>query len=282
MRRFQKTAEKIHNGEFDIYKLRMISTKPEVRFSYMAGEFEISEEEWNLIKSWYDAEILYLDYHIGDLVNFLMHEGLFDDTLLIITADHGENLGEHGLADHHFSLYDNLLRVPLIMVYPNCIPSNTKVSSIVSSIDIFPTILDITRIKNSLRIQGVSLSSFEDRKIHDFICAERGSSLTSIDVSHLKKSFSPFRDKLRYIDKGAKCIRDENYKYILYEDGREELYNIYEDTNEQNNIIDEERKVADMMKEKLKRGLDLSYWGPRKNYWPKKSVIERLKSLGYI
>lgn len=283
MNKFNKTTEKIRSSKFNIYKLRKIAAdEPETRFSFMAKELKINKEEWDIVKSWYDGEIAYLDYHIGDLVNFLIEEGIFDNTLLIITADHGENLGDHGLADHHFSLYDNILRIPLILVHADNIPSKTRVSSIVSSIDIFPTILDIIGVKIPNGVQGLSLCPFENRKIHDFICAERGGSLTDIEVNHLRKAFSPFSHKLKHIDKGAKCIRSDTYKYILSEDGEEELYNIHEDPAEQYNIINKQREKADYLKEKMRHFLDLSYYGPKKIHHGREEIIDRLRSLGYI
>lgn len=97
----------------------------------MAGGLPISNSEWDIIKSWYDGEISYLDHCIGELVNFICDEGLFDNTLIVITADHGENLGEHELAGHHFCLYDTLLHVPLIMSYPQLLPKKTRISDIV-------------------------------------------------------------------------------------------------------------------------------------------------------
>ena len=87
-------------------------------YSYMARELELTEEEFLLVESWYAAAVAYLDFRIGELIQYLKDTGVYDETLIIITADHGENLGEHHLAYHLFCLYDTLIRVPLLMSCP--------------------------------------------------------------------------------------------------------------------------------------------------------------------
>ncbi len=127
---FRNTKEKITDSDSDIQKLNYIASD-DGQYSFIEKELEVSPEEWEIIKSWYDGEISYLDYRIGELLNFFEDRGFHDNTLLILTSDHGENFGEHGLATHQFCLYDSLLHVPLIMAYPEAIPEGKKISNLV-------------------------------------------------------------------------------------------------------------------------------------------------------
>ena len=272
---FRHPGGKIPN--FDIRKLNLIAND-HGQYSFMAKEFQVSEEEWKVVKSWYDGEILYLDYRIGELVEFLQSEGIFENTLLVITSDHGENFGEHGLASHQFCLYDSLIHVPLIMVYPDIIPRGRRISNMVSHLDIFPTILNLLNIKGYRNdIQGKSLFPFNDRKIHDFICAECGESVRSrLEVS--------LRSKLKAYDKGYKCLRTKSYKYIISADQKEELYNVKKDPLEKVNIAEKYPDQTKYFKKQLENTIDISFFGPKEFPATKdrEEILKRLQSLGYI
>lgn len=90
----------------------------------------------------YDAEINYLDFAVGRLLERLREKGLYDDTLIIVTADHGEHLGEHGQFSHQFSVGEELLHVPLMIKYPGNSGQGTTIDNpLVSTIDVYQTIL---------------------------------------------------------------------------------------------------------------------------------------------
>jgi len=264
---------------FNVQKLNLIASEGG-QYSFMAKEFQMSEKEWEVIKSWYDGEILYLDYRIGELIDFLQDREILENTLLIITSDHGENFGEHGLASHQFCLYDTLIHVPLIMVYPDVIPRGRKISSLVSHIDIFPTILNLLNIKGYRHdIQGKSLFPFKDRKIHDFVCAECGESVTSRLVGTWKK----YGHKLKPYDKGSKCLRTEDYKYILSADQNEELYDIQKDPLEKVNIANEHPDKTKCFRKQLENAIDISFFGPREfAKQEREKILNKLQALGYI
>ncbi|MGH9662840.1 MAG: sulfatase [Bryobacteraceae bacterium] len=96
----------------------------------------------NRIRS-YDSEIYYADHYIGKLLNALDKLGVRDSTLVVLTADHGESLGEHGYVGHGRHLYENIVHVPLIFRLPGKVAAGKVVDTPVSSIDVAPTILDV-------------------------------------------------------------------------------------------------------------------------------------------
>jgi len=91
----------------------------------------------------YGAEIAFVDHQIGRLLRALERLQLAENTLIVLTADHGENLGDHGIYYDHWFLYNSDIHVPLIFYYPKDIPKGLRISTDASGIDIAPTILDL-------------------------------------------------------------------------------------------------------------------------------------------
>ena len=110
------------------------------------GEYTPTPEDVKRIERLYLAGVEEADAMIGRLVSKLQTLDLLDDTIVIITSDHGESLGEHGLWEHNWMYQDNL-RVPLVMRFPKGLPAGKRVPAIVDSIDIVPTVLDLMGLK---------------------------------------------------------------------------------------------------------------------------------------
>lgn len=278
------TAERIATRDLNIRKLRWIASGGG-GFTFAAKQTSISEAEWEVVRSWYDGEIAYLDHMFGDLINYLEKKGILDNTIFIITSDHGENFGEHGLAVHPLCVYDSLLHIPLIISHPKLVPKGRRISSLVSTVDILPTLTEMLGIKFNEPIQGKSLYPVEDREVHDFICAEYGG-LHTRGFQGLKawKIDSRVRNALEQVDRGCKCIRTLDYKYILSHQ-KEELYNIRNDRLEQVNLVTKHPETVKTLRRQLEKNVDVSYFGPEE--FPQadetdKEMIKRLKALGYI
>ncbi len=114
-------------------------------------------DEKEYVDSLYDEEILYADWCISRLVEELERLDIYDETLLIITADHGEGLGENKVYYDHHGLYEWDIRVPLIMRCPRMLPKGRRIRGIVTHEDIAPTMLDAAGIAPPYRMDGVSL-----------------------------------------------------------------------------------------------------------------------------
>ncbi len=123
-----------------------------------AGELEADDRDLAHIVATYDAEIASVDAAFGELVDFLEREGLYDDAILIVTSDHGEEFGEHGFVGWHaHSLYDELLRVPLLVKLPGSRGSGRSVEAQVRGIDLAPTILEELGLPIPPSFEGSSL-----------------------------------------------------------------------------------------------------------------------------
>jgi len=128
----------------------------------------------------YKGEITYVDSQLGKVLELLKMEGVFDNTLIIVVADHGESMTEKEIYFCHNGLYNPVMHVPLIMSLPQKLPKGLKVKSQTGSIDIFPTILDIMEIDyQPSKLDGKSLGQMfrnSEYKNHSFIVSE-GTSL---------------------------------------------------------------------------------------------------------
>ncbi|MFH1470068.1 MAG: sulfatase, partial [Pseudomonadota bacterium] len=114
---------------------------------------EVEEELGRL----YDGEVAWADARLGELLAGLEQGGHRDDTLVIVTADHGEFLGEHGLLDHKQHLFETVLRVPLVLWYPRSLPGGQRVAGLVQLTDVMPTILALAGVETPAAMQGRSL-----------------------------------------------------------------------------------------------------------------------------
>ena len=104
----------------------------------------------------YDGEIAYADESLGTLLDRLKRDGLYDRTLVVFTADHGEGLSEHDELTHSYLLYDSTLHVPLVMRGPGVAPGR-RVAGRVRLVDVAPTVLDVLDIPVPADMQGRSL-----------------------------------------------------------------------------------------------------------------------------
>jgi len=108
----------------------------------------------------YHEEIRYVDHQVGRILDALREGGLRERTLVVLTADHGEGLGEHDEQTHSFFVYDSTLRVPLVLWGPQSVPRGRRVKAPVRTADIVPTVLDWLRLPSPPGIQGRSLRPF--------------------------------------------------------------------------------------------------------------------------
>jgi arylsulfatase A-like enzyme len=106
----------------------------------------------------YDGSLAYLDHHVGRLLAELDRRGILDDTLVVITADHGEHFGEHGLFVHGNSLYHQLVHVPLVLIFPRRIAGGGCVAQPVSLRDLPATVMDLVGLGEESPFPGTSLA----------------------------------------------------------------------------------------------------------------------------
>ncbi len=216
----------------------------------------------------YDGEIASVDYHIGLIVKELKKLGVFNRTLIVVTADHGDEFFEHGGKGHRNTLYDEVTMVPLIIHLPDKITSSRRIPNQVSIIDIAPTILDLAGITVPSWMQGASLSPL------------------------LRGGDQP-DDRHALLELGGvlKALRSNSWKLIFNAQALQTIiFNLKDDPGENDPIgitdFPEWTRINRIFYDRLKedRGLSQAYrrgkTGGSVNLSPEQQ--QRLKSLGYI
>jgi arylsulfatase A-like enzyme len=179
----------------------------------------------------YVGEIAYADAQLGRLIDELRERQLFDQTVVVVAADHGESLGEHDERDHGVFLYESVMRVPLILRAPGIVPG--RVQQIVSLVDVLPTVLALLSIEPAAS-DGRSLMSAIAHGARDQ------------DAEAYAESMYP----LRLGWSGLRALRAGRYKYI--EAPRPELYDLERDPFETDNLASKRPETAAAHSRRLK------------------------------
>jgi arylsulfatase A-like enzyme/Tfp pilus assembly protein PilF len=213
----------------------------------------------------YLGEIAYTDHAIGRVIDELKQFDLYDSSLIVITADHGESLGEHGEATHAYFVYQSTMRVPLIIRAPGA-AAGREVAVAVSVTDIAPTVLAALGIEPGETQNGMDL----------------GGHLWGQDAASPERPL--YGESLVPTVFGCNPLRgvvQERWHYIWSK--RPELYDLSSDPDEQRNLIDEEPDRAAVLHEALMSMLGSGEReDPGEEQPPDAETLERLESLGYV
>ncbi len=210
---------------------------PKVSRGYFLPEEDWSEASIKELNDAYDGSIAYLDHQVGLLLDELQDQGVLDDTLVIITSDHGEHFGEHGLMGHANSLYLPLLHVPLVLSFPGHVPSGAVVHAPVSLRDLPATVMDLLEVENWLELPGESLArTLADR-------GEAGQHEDEIIFSELRQNglVDPaLRERSPLARGNLRSLIALDFHYIRTgREGQEELYDLVNDYEEEINLAEE-------------------------------------------
>ncbi len=212
----------------------------------------------------YDGELALADSLVGELIALLEARGVLDNTLVIVTADHGESLTEHDyLFDHGDHLYDASLRVPLIVRFPGRVAAGIRVPCQVGTTSIVPTATSLLRIP-STGVDGLDLS--------DALLGEpcRDDPVVSSTVAGRFVEVPP-------VDRS---LRSRTHKYIRHEEGEDELFDLGQDPDETRSVLAEEPVLAEQVHGLLERYLEgaVATSGPELD----DASIEAMRALGYV
>ncbi len=216
----------------------------------------------------YDGEVAWSDELFGRLDEGLAKLGLREDTLLVVTSDHGEGLGEHRETLHGFFIYETTLAVPLLMRGPGVVPG-TRIESLVRSVDLFPTLVDMMGLAPPLEsadVSGVSLAS-----------ALRGEPYRTEPIVYAE-SLVPL---LHFGWSDLRAIRRGKWKYI--QAPRPELYDLEADPMEIRNLVESEPELVKGMKGALGEELDRERKVSSSEISPvPQDLLDKLGALGYV
>jgi arylsulfatase A-like enzyme len=260
---------------------------------FYVGRRTFSQAELTHLNELYDAELLYTDYVVGKMADALREQGLLEETVFIVTSDHGENIGDHDHMGHVFSLYETTTKIPLLVRYPPLFASGSTVESPVLLNDVFPTVLALAGIDDTghpSHGQNLLGELPSDRAV---LC-EYYYPRQTIDryrrvEDRNSPKLAPYRRRIRSLTVGGA-------KLIWGSDGRSELYDLRADPAELVNLIDSpghretaralEERLADLVEQYRGARPDTLEWRRAESEEPEArldpATREALRSLGYL
>jgi len=197
---------------------------------YDIGAVDLTNDQLGLISDLYDAEVATLDEEIGGLLDALRADGVLDDTLVVVTADHGENLGDHHLCEHSFGMNRTLLHVPLVMRFPGKFDKGRVVDDVVRLEDLYPTVLEVCGASLPPDLDGVSLMRGLGGR------SATGRQYARQEYGTRIKEFFPGGDTTKLLRQISSAY-DGRHHLLRYSDGTEELFDTREDPGELRDVL---------------------------------------------
>jgi len=228
---------------------------------------KITDEERNHLISQYDGSIAYLDFQIGELIDRLKKIGFYENTLIIITSDHGEAFGERNLMEHGVSVYQDQVYVPLIIKFPNT-NEGRVVDEVVNSVDLMPTVLDVTGYEIPEDIDGISVLRLK----HD-------NARNVISESYPNKYLLSWHARFHRIER---AIISWPYKFISSTAGKRELYDLSRDPDEKVNLYRPDDRISGKLLLQLNQRLKNVAVKSSRPAKLDEGALDRLRSLGYV
>jgi arylsulfatase A-like enzyme len=215
-------------------------------------------------KDQYDAELAYTDYYIGKLINKLKQKGIYDSSLIIITSDHGESIGDHGESTHGFFVYHSTVHVPLIIKIPG-LSGSARINEVTGLIDIVPTVCSILGINPPSAVQGEDLTAF------------LGKQKPAKPERYL---YSESWEPVKFGCARLQAITTNRHKYI--QTVRSELYDLAIDPREKRDLIKRDPDLANKLDTQVTTLTGKAVIAAENTVKLDEESLNRLASLGYV
>lgn len=279
----------VDDGEIKALKKKVV---PNEFAKFIAGMNNFNEKEIELMRKIYDASVTTVDNKIAQIIDLLKKNNLLDNTILVITSDHGEYFGEYGLLNHYFDINIPVIKIPLLISYPPALPQGIRISKPVQILDIMPTILDLTgiRLNHDGTMSGRSLlsllkGSYTDKPIlaelmKNTVCLKLFKNIPPSKKENIKQY------EVRYL-----TLVEGDYQYVLKSNGDGRLFKIPPDSVIGEDVTQKEPERAERMRKVLEQWIALSEdirakleiskgGGVAEKITP--AIENQLKALGYI
>jgi arylsulfatase A-like enzyme len=188
------------------------------------GRIEVSEERVEAFRALYDGQIRFLDGRVGGVFEALRERGLYDDSVIVVTSDHGDAFMEHGFVSHSAAPYDELARVPLMIRLPGGREGGRRVATQVRLIDVAPTLLELGHAPRPKRMSGCSLVPLIEGRPEDWAAERPECAIAPIEIAEVEDGPPTLG------------LRAGRFKYLVGPAG-EELYDLEADPGERHDLI---------------------------------------------
>lgn len=262
---------------------------------YIHGPYP--REELDILSDLYDGEIAHVDHLVGDLLEILRRDGRYENTVIVITSDHGEHLGENGLLEHVFGLYNTTVRVPLIVRLPDNMRAGETDERQGQLVDLYPTVLNLCGVDPSaFEHDGIDLLDADHPDGREGILSEYYYPVQVLG-SFDRKELDDHIEKLTPYLRRLRAYQRDGHRVIWSSDGRHALYDLATDPGESRNLFDRDDPPEtfvtlmdhlDDAVDRFARGAvippepDLATALPGIDRTADPETIEALRGLGYV
>jgi arylsulfatase A-like enzyme len=242
--------------------------------SFNAGLVDSSTVDWETVRRLYAGDVAAADAYLGEVLDLLRSHGLYDDAVIIVTADHGENLGDHHYMDHQFGVFSNLIDVPLVIRAPGRLAPGLRDDPAMLT-DLYDTVLDLAHVTggpetpHARSLLGGPANA--DRPLiaeytgaNDLLVRHLVDLNPDIDVERIRASFSK--------------VRVDSLELTMSSDGAERLFNLARDPERRDNLADDRQDLIGTLTELM----PLVSFSPETPHEIDEQLRESLRALGYI
>ncbi len=225
-----------------VERLRRFKHPLEVK--YVLGLGGLQPGDLGILSDLYDGEIAYIDRRVGQLADHFRKRNILDETVVVITSDHGEAIGNHGFLDHKLNVFEELLRIPLVVRYPPAVAAGQRIKEPVMLQDLYPTLLGLAGIardigagedpaaREALPLPGVNGLRRDGPRATPAIISEFSRPVQFLEL--IRQSFpeagiGPF-------DRALVAYRVGSEKLHWASDGRHRLYDLARDPGEEDDL----------------------------------------------
>ena len=245
---------------------------------YQAGVHAYEDVDWERLRDLYWGDVASVDHLLSGVTASLKEFGLEENTILIVCSDHGENLGDHEMVDHQFSLHESLLAVPLIVRAPGYLPVGERDDPVLLS-DLYATVRQLAQVKagdepfHSQSLLGEPASASRP------LVAEYAR-----PQSHLVGSLQRLNPALDrdLIERSLRTIRVGDVRLTLGSDGEIQLHDLAVDPLQKDNIFATRPADVKALRTLLQQELSVYQPGGRSEVELDEATREQLRSLGYV
>ena len=283
----QRYLQRLFNNE----RVHPLAIKIQADFhAYMNGDMGEAREGLEALKKCYMADLLYGDEQLGTFTSQLHAAGVLDNSILIVTSDHGEMFGEHGCVNHGATVWEQLFATPCLVRYPAAIPAGSVVRRLTSALDLFPTIFELLGEGSWARRQTV----LDGESIQAGMEADARSLVVDSPPAVLPERFRKYPNVLYMLSIISRAVRTSAYKYIWQSNGQQALFRTGEPEDPAYNRFTSEPAEAQRLHEIMTafyRDIDADY---RLDQYPialsrtvgarmtNPVIREELRRLGYL
>ncbi len=208
---------------------------------FTIGAAELTPEDLGALVALYDGEVSYADHRIGRVVESLREIGILDDTLVVLTSDVGEDLGDHGLLADASSLYDTMVHVPLVMRLPGIVAAGERVAAQVQTVDLVKAIGQMVKPATPLT-EGISPMPLRPVAVSE--------ARVDLEALGYYRRVKPDED-LSVLERNLLAVRTNEFKYILTSRGTAALFDLGADPGETESVLNQNTEVAQELMGKL-------------------------------